>query len=217
MRERWVSFDCFGTLIDWHGGFRAILARTGTGRVAELEAAFHRAEPAVEAEPYRSYREVTRIALERAMRELEMPASSLPATAITDGWRTLPAFADAAPALAQLHEDDWLLAVLTNCDVDLFEETAPSLGEVIDRVITAQEVHSYKPALAHFHRFRETIGDAPWVHVAGSWFHDIVPARTVGIPRIWIDREGNGEDPAIATRVLPDLRDLAAVVRLVTR
>jgi 2-haloacid dehalogenase len=217
MRDRWVSFDCFGTLIDWHGGFRAILRRAGSQRPEELVSAFHRAERAVEAEAYRSYREVTRLALERALGELGIGAAALPATAIADAWATLPAFADAAPALRELHEDGWLLAVLTNCDVDLFAETAPTLGEVIDRVITAQEVRSYKPALAHFHRFRETIGDAPWVHVACSWFHDIVPARTVGIPRIWIDRDRTGDDPAIATRVLPDLVDLPSVVRLVMR
>ena len=101
--------------------------------------------------------------------------------------------------------------MLTNCDVDLFALTAPTLGVTIDRVVTAQDVRSYKPALAHFHRFRETIGDAPWVHVACSWFHDIAPARTVGIPRIWVDRDRTGDDPSIATRVLPNLESLATV------
>lgn len=217
MSERWVSLDCYGTLVDWHGGFRAILARAGARRPPELAAAFHHFEPIVESEPYRSYREVTRLALERAMLELGIDSSTVPSSAIADGWATLPAFPDTAPALEQLHDDGWSLAVLTNCDVDLFALTAPALGVAIDRVITAQDVHSYKPALAHFHRFRETIGDAPWIHVACSWFHDIVPARAAGVPRIWIDRERTGEDPSIATRVLPDLEDLAAVVRGVAR
>jgi 2-haloacid dehalogenase len=216
MTERWVSFDCFGTLVDWHAGFRAIVERAGARRPQELVAAFHRHEPVVEAEPYRSYREVTRIALERAMRELRIDPA-LPATIIAEGWQTLPVFADTTPALRRLRDDGWLLAVLTNCDADLFAETAPSLGSVIDRVITAQDVRSYKPALAHFHRFRETIGDAPWIHVACSWFHDIVPARTVGVPRIWIDRDRTGDDPSIATRVLPNLEGLATVVHLVIR
>lgn len=217
MRERWISFDCFGTLVDWRGGFRAILERAGAARPVELVAAFHRCEPAVESEPYRSYREVTRIALERAMQELGIPVTSLRSTALADEWQSLPVFADTEPALRSLRDEGWSLAVLTNCDVDLFEETAATLGVALDRVITAQEVRSYKPALAHFHRFRETIGEAPWIHVACSWFHDIVPARTVGIPRIWIDRDRTGEDPAIATRVLPNLEDLTAVVRLVMR
>ncbi len=216
MTERWVSFDCFGTLVDWHSGFRAILERAGGTRPQELEAAFHRHERNVEAEPYRSYRDVLHIALERAMRELRIEPA-LPASIIADSWRTLPAFADAAPALRRLRDEGWLLAVLTNCDVDLFAETAPSLGAVVDRVVTAQDVRSYKPGLAHFHRFRETIGEAPWIHVACSWFHDVVPARRAGIPRIWIDRDRTGDDPSIATRVLPSLDDLATVVHLVMR
>ena len=216
MRQRWVSFDCFGTLVDWHTGFRAILERAGAHRPLELVAAYHRQEPIVEAETYQSYRDVTRIALERAMRDLE-DESGICATAIADAWATLPVFADAVPALRRLHADGWLIAVLTNCDVDLFSQTASALDETIDRVVTAQDVRSYKPALAHFHRFRETIGDAPWVHVACSWFHDIVPARAVGIPRIWVDRDRTGDDPAIATRVIPNLEDLPAIVRLVMR
>ena len=216
MSERWVSFDCFGTLVDWDGGFRAILERAGARRPQELVAAFHHFEPIVESESYRPYRDVTRIALERAMAELGTERA-VPATVIADGWATLPVFADTLPALAQLRDDGWRLAVLTNCDVDLFEQTAATLGAPIDRVITAQEVRSYKPAPGHFRRFRETIGDAPWIHIASSWFHDIVPARAAGIPRIWVDRDRTGEDPSLATRVLPDLEDLAAVIRLVAR
>lgn len=217
MAERWVSFDCFGTLVDWHGGFRAILARAGAARPQELLEAFHRAERAVEAQPYRSYRDVTRLALARAMAETGVDASQLRASALADEWGTLPVFDDTVPALSALRDDGWSLAVLTNCDVDLFAQTAAALGIALDRVITAQDVRSYKPALAHFYRFRETIGTAPWAHVACSWFHDIVPARTVGIPRIWIDRDRTGDDPALATRVLPNLEDLPSVVRLVMR
>lgn len=216
-RERWISFDCFGTLVDWNGGFRAILSRAGATRPQELVEAFHRAERAVEAQPYRSYREVTSIALERAMEETGLPQSAVRTGALAEEWATLPVFGDTVPALQALRDDGWSLAVLTNCDVDLFAQTAAALGIALDRVVTAQDVRSYKPALAHFHRFRETIGSAPWAHVACSWFHDIVPARAVGIPRIWIDRDRTGDDPAIATRVLPNLEDLPAVVRLVMR
>ncbi len=216
MTERWVSFDCFGTLVDWHAGFRTILERAGRTSPHELIAAYHRHERVVEAEPYRTYRDVLQIALERAMLELRIEPP-LPSTIIAEGWSTLPVFSDTPAVLRRLHDEGWLLAVLTNCDADLFAETAPSLGAVVDRVITAQEVRSYKPALTHFHRFRETIGNASWIHVACSWFHDIVPARTVGIPRIWIDRDRTGDDPSIATRVLPSLEDLATVLHLVAR
>lgn len=216
MRERWVSFDCFGTLVDWHTGFRRILERAGARRAEALEAAFHRREPEVEAEHYRPYREVTRLALERAMNDVGDDHAVAP-TAIADQWASLPVFADAPPALSKLHEDGWFLAVLTNCDVDLFALTAPSLGVAMDRVVTAEDVRGYKPGLKHFHRFRETIGEATWVHVACSWFHDIAPARSMGIPRIWVDRDRTGDDPSIATRVVPNLQSLPAIVRMVLR
>lgn len=216
MPERWVTFDCFGTLVDWHTGFRAILEQAGARRPVELLAAFHRHEPVVEAGTYRSYREVTRLALEQAMNDLGSELE-LSATALADAWGTLPVFADTVPALQRLREDGWLLGVLTNCDVDLFEQTAPTLGVALDRVVTAQDVQSYKPALAHFRRFRDSIGDAPWIHAACSWFHDIVPARRLGIPRVWVDRDRTGDDPAIASRVIPNLEDLPTIVRMVMR
>ena len=106
-------------------GFRAILERAGARRAADLETAFHRCEPEVEAGEYRSYREVTRLALERAMRRSRRRAGTSRATAIADEWESLPVFADAPRTLRRLHDEGWLLAVLTNCDVDLFALTAP--------------------------------------------------------------------------------------------
>jgi 2-haloacid dehalogenase len=215
VRERWVSFDCFGTLVDWERGFRAILAVSGILQPDAVVKAFHRHEATVEAETYRPYREVTRMALERAIAETGDSIAS--PSALTDAWELLPVFDDSVAALQQLRADGWSLAVLTNCDDDLFALTSAALGVPIDRVVTAENVRSYKPAPAHFFRFRETIGDRPWVHVACSWFHDIVPAHRAGIPRVWIDRQRSHEDPALATAVLPDLHDLASVVRTILR
>jgi 2-haloacid dehalogenase len=215
VRERWASFDCFGTLVDWERGFRASLAGSGASKPDAVVKAFHRHEAALEAETYRPYREVTRMALERAIAETDDTIRS--ATALTDSWASLPVFDDAVGALQQLRADGWSLAILTNCDNDLFALTAAELGVPIDRVVTAQNVRSYKPAPGHFFRFRETIGDSPWVHVACSWFHDIVPAHRAGIPRVWIDRQRSHEDPALATAVLPDLTELASVVRTIVR
>jgi 2-haloacid dehalogenase len=215
VRERWASFDCFGTLIDWERGFRAILAANGASQPDAVVNAFHRHEASVEAEAYRPYREVTRMALERAIAETGDTIAS--ATALADSWALLPVFDDSVAALQQLRADGWSLAVLTNCDDDLFALTAAHIGIAIDRVVTAENVRSYKPAPAHFFRFRETIGDSPWVHVACSWFHDIVPAHRAGVPRVWIDRQRSHEDPALATAVLPDLRELASVMRTIVR
>lgn len=155
------------------------------------------------------------MALERAIAETGDTIAS--ATALADSWALLPVFDDSVAALQQLRADGWSLAVLTNCDNDLFALTAAHIGIAIDRVVTAENVRSYKPAPAHFFRFRETIGDSPWVHVACSWFHDIVPAHRAGVPRVWIDRQRSHEDPALATAVLPDLRELASVMRTIVR
>jgi 2-haloacid dehalogenase len=215
--ERWVSFDCFGTLVDWQSGFRGILAAHGATRSDAVVTAFHRHEAMLEAQEYRSYREVLRLALERAMRDAgETGVGS--ATILSDDWSALPVFDDTVAALAELRGDGWSLGVLTNCDDDLFAATAERVGVSFDRVITAQNVRSYKPAPAHFFRFRETIGeDSTWVHVACSWFHDVAPAHKIGIPRVWIDREKTGDDPAVATAVLPDLRGLATLLRTIFR
>jgi 2-haloacid dehalogenase len=215
VRERWASFDCFGTLVDWERGFRGILTANGSSKADAVVKAFHQHEAAVEAETYRPYRKVTRMALERAIAETGDTIAS--STVLTDSWASLPVFDDSVEALRQLRADGWSLAILTNCDDDLFALTATELGVSIDRVVTAQNVRSYKPAPAHFFLFRETIGDVPWVHVAGSWFHDIVPAHRAGIPRVWIDRQRSHEDPALASAVLPDLRELASVVRTIVR
>jgi 2-haloacid dehalogenase len=207
---KWMTFDCFGTLVDWHQGFRAILSAAGIDRVNELEDAYHRHEAAVELEAYRTYREATRLTLERAAADLGIGLSALQRTAIADNWATLPVFEDTVPALSELRNDGWNLAVLTNCDEDLFAQTQRVIGVPFDAVVTAERVRSYKPAFAHFEYFRDNVlasGDE-WVHTACSWVHDIQPARALGIPRIWIDRDKSGHDPSAATAVLPDLRDL---------
>lgn len=209
-----MTFDCFGTLVDWHNGFRAILSSAGIERVDDLEQAYHRHEAAVESEAYRSYRDATRLTLERAAAELGITLSPAQRTAIADNWATLPVFEDTVPALTQLRNDNWKLGVLTNCDDDLFAQTQRVIGVPFDAVVTAERVGSYKPALGHFQYFRDNIlasGDE-WVHTACSWVHDIAPARELGIPRIWIDRDRSGHDPAAATAILPDLKRLLQIV-----
>jgi 2-haloacid dehalogenase len=210
---KWMTFDCFGTLVDWHSGFRAILSAAGIERVNEIEDAYHRREAAVESEPYRSYRDATRLTLERAAADVGIALAPARRTALADNWARLPVFEDTVPALRQLKDDGWRLAVLTNCDEDLFAQTQRTIGVSFDAVVTAERVRSYKPALGHFTFFRDTVlraGDR-WIHTACSWFHDIAPARDLGIRRIWIDRDKSGHDASAATAVLPDLTRLPEI------
>ncbi|HZO67387.1 MAG TPA: HAD-IA family hydrolase [Kribbellaceae bacterium] len=121
---------------------------------------------------------------------------------------------DVPEALARLHAAGWRLAVLTNCDDDLFARSMPRLGELLDEVVTAEQVRSYKPELEHFREFARRTGARPdkWVHVGNSWMADIVAAARLGLPRVWVDRDRSGHDPSLATLVRPDVTDLLEAV-----
>jgi 2-haloacid dehalogenase len=218
MATRWVTFDCFGTLVDWYTGFTAILCEFAGDRVAELLAAYHRHERAAESErPHRLYKDVLATAVRRAVAEIGLVVSEQEASALPRRWGSHPVFADVQPALAALRAEDYRLAVLTNCDDDLFAETQRSFHQPFDLVITAEQVKDYKPSISHFRRFFRVSGVAmsDWVHVACSWFHDIAPAREFGVKRIWIDRDRTGEDPAGATARLTDATGLVDAVKRV--
>ena len=215
MAARWVTFDCYGTLVDWWTGMgRAARAAAGE-RGQEVLDAYHRHELVLETErPIRSYREILREGLRRAAADVGVPLSGDGEQAFVRAWTAMPVFGDVGPALGGLREAGWSLAILTNCDDDLIAGTQEHLPVALDLVVTAEQVGSYKPDLAHFHAFRERVGVAPgdWVHVACSWVHDIFPAARLGIPRVWVDRDGSGHPPAIADEVLPDMRELADAV-----
>jgi 2-haloacid dehalogenase len=208
---RWASFDCYGTLIDWDGGVGRELARLfGPENAHELLARYHEAEPAVEAGEYRGYSEVMALALARAAAgagravpagEEEALSRALPC------WRPFP---EAPAELRELRRRGWRLAVLSNCDRVHVDASVQALGVAFDEVVVAEEVRSYKPAHAHWERFFSLTGARRdrHVHVAASLFHDIGPARALGLSHVWIDRAG--ERPAQRPeRALPDLGGLA--------
>jgi 2-haloacid dehalogenase len=203
--ERWATFDCYGTLIDWNGGIRRELRRVfGEDRAdAQLER-YHDVEPALQAGGERSYREV----MTEAMRQLGAPddeagglADALP------GWEPFP---DTRAALEETRAHGWKLAILSNTDRDFIEASMEQIGVPFELAIVASEIHSYKPALRHWLQFFEQTG-APRegnVHIAQSYFHDVVPATELGLRTIWINRYGERHEPA-PTRELPDLSSVA--------
>ena len=219
MADRWLTFDCFGTLIDWEGGFRAILGTIADDRTEDLVAVYHDLERVLEAEqPHRLYRDVLTTGLARAAEALGVGLAAEDQDVLVRRWGDLPLFPDVAHGLGALRDAGWKIGVLTNCDDDLFAMTAarnPALAP--DLVITAEQVGSYKPAFGHFARFEERSGVARqnWVHAANSWFHDIEPARRYGITRIWVDRDRTGDDPSAASRVVTGVADLPAAVAAV--
>ena len=191
--DRWATFDCYGTLVDWNAGLAGALGGEA------LLARYHEVEPAVQAEsPGLSYREVMRESARRLGVEAD-PAETLP------GW---PVFGDVRPELETARSRGWRLAILSNSDRDLIESSIDSIGVTFDLAIVASEIGSYKPAHTHWGAFAESVGRPPTVHVAQSHFHDVVPATALGIPTVWINRLGDTAEPA-PTRELSGLTGLA--------
>ena len=216
--NRWVTFDCYGTLADWRGGIRNSIATLAGERTDELLEAYFDAELAVEHElPQAPYREILAESLRRAAARtgIELPAAG--EHALAANWADMPIFEDTTPALQTLRERQWKLAILTNCDPDLLELTLFDIGVPVDLVVTADVAGSYKPAPGHFHAFAQrTEGDRGcWVHAANSWVHDIVPARELDIPCVWVDRDRTRHDPAAATVRIEDLQTLPQALELI--
>ena len=196
--DRWATFDCYGTLIDWNGGIGRELERLfGADRASSLLHAYHEVEPQVQREePTRSYRDVLTVTLARLAEQqgLDLPAAGEAALADSlPGWQPFPEVRD---ALEDARTRGWKLAILSNTDRDYIDASLELIGVPFDRVIVASEIGSYKPGHRHWEVFREQVG-APGahVHVAASLFHDIVPALELGLPTIWINRLGEEPEP----------------------
>jgi len=209
-----LTFDCYGTLIDWEAGIlrglRTVLGAAGAKAADDdLLEAYAKEEAALERGPYLRYREV----LARAARGVATGLGATPTDAALEAFGgsvgDWPAFEDSADALRRLKER-FRLGVITNCDDDLFAASNRRLGVAFDWVITAQQVGSYKPSHRNFDAAFAVI-DVPRqriLHVAQSLFHDHVPAKARGLTTAWIDRRhdkaGSGATPAAAP-VTPDV------------
>src|SRR5262249_21004684 len=145
--DRWVTFDCFGTLVDWHSGYRKILSPIAGARTDELIRAYHEFERAIEKErPHRLYKDVLAAGLEQGARKIGIALPKGEADVIVRHWGELPFYGDVAAALGALREAGWKLAMLTNCDNDLFAKTLARFPGKPDLVVTAEMAGSYKAA-----------------------------------------------------------------------
>ena len=215
MADRWLTFDCYGTIADWNTGLGGALAHVAGAEAGRLLAAYHQAELELEAGPgWRPYREVLTAGLARAAEREGIALAEGGADAFVRAWPDMPVFSDAGPALTALREQGWRLAILTNCDDDLFATTRPRLPVPFDLWVTAQEVGSYKPDLGHFRRFAErtAAGPANWIHVGNSWVHDVLPAARLGLRSVWVDRDGTGHPAKLADRRVTTMRRLPEAV-----
>jgi 2-haloacid dehalogenase len=213
-----LTFDCYGTLIDWERGladaFRPVLRAHGVeAGDAELLAAYARHEAAAQAGPYLRYRDVVAAGLRGVAGELGFEPTAAELEAFSGSVGEWPAFADSAEALARLQRR-FRLGVITNCDDDLFAASNRRLGVEFDWVVTAEQVGSYKPDERNFHVAFERLGlpRERILHVAQSLFHDHATAKRLGLTTVWIDRRGEGTAPAEATpdATFPDMASFAA-------
>jgi 2-haloacid dehalogenase len=217
--DKWLTFDCYGTIADWNTGMGGALAEVAGKDAGRLLAAYHRAELELEAGPgWRPYREVLTAGLARAAGRERISLAEGGEEVFVRAWPDMPVFEDAGPALTALREQGWRLAILTNCDDDLFAATRPHLPVPFDLWVTAEEVRSYKPDLAHFRAFAEktTASSANWIHVANSWVHDILPAARMGLRSVWVDRDATGHPAKLAERRVTTMRRLPEAVDAVT-
>ncbi len=189
--DRWATFDCYGTLVDWMGGIRSTFTHLWPDRDADL--LLHRyleIEPDLQAGRTIPYRDVLTQGLERVASHegLALPATERDALARSlPDW---PAFPEVPESLEELRERGWRLAILSNTDPDLLDASLELIEVPVDVRITELEAGSYKPAHGHWERFFELTGAdrLRHMHVAASIFHDIAPCAALGLKAVWINR-----------------------------
>jgi 2-haloacid dehalogenase len=195
--DRWATFDCYGTLIDWNGGIGRELERLfGAEHVARLLNAYHELEREIEHErPAAKYRDVLTTALCRLAEREDVPLAAADEDALARSLPSWQPFPEAAAALEDARDRGWKLAILSNTDRDYLDASMELIGVPFDTSIVASEIGSYKPGHRHWEAFVERVRPDVQVHVAASLFHDIAPATELGLPTVWINRLGEAPEP----------------------
>ena len=210
MAERWATFDCYGTLIDWESGIANTLERLWPGDdSARLLERYHEVEPRVQLGSAAPYRDVLAEALRLLADHEGLTLGADDRSALADSLPDWPVFPEVPDALSELRGRGWRLAILSNTDPELLAASLERIAVPVDLTVTAAEARSYKPAHGHWEHFFER-SDADrerHAHVAASLFHDLAPAAELGLRAVWINRLGAESDLPRAAE-LPDLAGL---------
>jgi 2-haloacid dehalogenase len=220
-----LTFDCYGTLIDWEtgilNGLRPLMSEHSVAFSDEqLLETFAEIESDIEAGPYKAYHTVLRQVVARMGERLGFLPSAAELSALVESFASWPPFDDTVEALKTL-KTKFKLGIISNVDDDLFAVSNEMLEVEFDYIITAQQVGAYKPsmrvfdyALSRFDEPKEQI-----LHVAQSLFHDHVPARELGLASVWINRRhkvpGGGATPAAEAQPDAEYPDLASLVQAI--
>jgi len=222
-----LTFDCYGTMIDWESGIfsalRPVLAAHGknVSDVALLEL-YSELELQTEQQDFLNYRDVLQSVVGRFGERLGFKPTQAQVRSLPDSVASWQPFPDTVDALHKL-KSRYQLAVISNIDDDLFAFTAPKLGVKFDAVVTAEQARCYKPCKRIFELARERLGVSrdKWLHVGQSIYHDVIPAKSLGITTIWVNRPSPraGAGATKAASAKPDLevsslRDLTEAARV---
>lgn len=222
-RSRWVTFDCYGTLVDWKGGFLETVRRMGLaaseGEGEQLFRHYLAEEPAVESGPYRPYREVMAETLVRAVRAGGSTLAPARAEELPESVPDWPLFPDVPEALAALRAKGARLGILSNIDRKMLDGTLGNHHVTVDAIVTAEDVRAYKPAPPHWVRFLKESRAAPSAvaHVSGSYEYDLATGGALGFRTVYVARYGPLPVGRSVDVVAPGLRELADTLPLPAR
>ncbi len=206
--KKYITFDCYGTLIDWEGSLHSVFQKYADNKNIKLNMdgltqRYIKIEYEIEQEQYRKYKEVLKIATKRLFKEEGFEISDENTDILVNSIHKWPPFNETRQILSTLKNKGYKLMILSNIDEDIISESIKLIGINFDGIITAEKVKSYKPAYKHwqemlkqFNAVKEEV-----IHVAASYIHDIIPAKEQSFNTIWINR--NNEK--ITAAIKPDL------------
>lgn len=206
--KKYITFDCYGTLIDWEGGIREALKKLSGKNSFNLDLTnisdkYIKAELEIETEQYRKYHEVLQLSAKRLLKQMGFDISDADALEFADSIYNWQPFPETHDVLAELKRKGYKLIILSNIDNEIIKRSIELIGIDFDGVVTAEEVGSYKPAYGHWQEILRRLNTQKEeiLHVAASYIHDIIPATKQGFDAIWINR--NSEEPT--REIKPDL------------
>lgn len=217
-----LTFDCYGTLMDWKSGILEAIKPILSAHDVKLEEReiikyYSEFEPVIQQEGYIKYREVLKKVVQKFGDRFGFTPTATEIDSLPESLQNWQPFPDTIDAL-QLLKQKYKLVIISNVDDDLFAATAKNLKVEFDEIITAEQAKSYKPSLNNFKLAFTKIGipQEQILHVAASLYHDIVPARSLGLTTVWVNR--NAEDSTNLPQSsqpdleVPDLRSLVSLV-----